>query len=607
MADVVRRTMEEMVPELEDLERRGYFNRDEIKQIMSRRRDFEYSLRRRAAIKTDFLRYVQYETSLEQLRKLRKKQRSIEGAATLADFCIIRRIHYIFERATRKFRGDLRLWSRWLRFCQTTGSSQRMSRVLTHALQLHQNCPALWSYAAAWEFEHNSNTVAARSLMQRGLRLCKWSEGLWHEYFRLELLYAARLAARRKVLGIGLQNEEKNEEIETKDTYNEVILKGSVAKVVYTNAIATIPKSLTFRAFFLEILDSVDLPDKQELYNFIINDILETFGNDSKALELCALRKLRSKYEVGGEMLTTEAVHDLLAPFESSNQNDNKSMQNGMISILEYMIKLSISKEDSITEVLMKRYRDLVLSIDQPSMHGDVVASKLGQRLGLGVRSAPISTISPASLRQKLCMEALEMNSIPKMKSLLSCLASGHDTANISLWLCALRLALSYGLELDEMAKLFVKCQEIDGKGSFIGGKGIPAACIFRAIWNQSGADEARKFYMRLLPLPLPGSEFIHAILDCEIANIHSIPKIKTKSLEGGTTLSAINRIRKCFEAGINGFGELDDELWFRYLHFEQEYGEGKAAASVHWRAVKRLRSPDSFVARVQMVQSGLH
>ena len=56
MADTVRYLMEEMIPELDDLERRGYFTRAELKQVVKRRQDFEYALKRRAAHKEDFLR-----------------------------------------------------------------------------------------------------------------------------------------------------------------------------------------------------------------------------------------------------------------------------------------------------------------------------------------------------------------------------------------------------------------------------------------------------------------------------------------------------------------------------------------------------------------------
>lgn len=56
MADTVRYLLEEMIPELEDLEERGYFTRAEIKQIVKRRTDFEYLLKRRAALKADYLK-----------------------------------------------------------------------------------------------------------------------------------------------------------------------------------------------------------------------------------------------------------------------------------------------------------------------------------------------------------------------------------------------------------------------------------------------------------------------------------------------------------------------------------------------------------------------
>lgn len=49
-------------------------------------------------------RYIEYESKLEELRSSRRKSRGISGKKALAEFCIIRRIHFIYERATRKFR-----------------------------------------------------------------------------------------------------------------------------------------------------------------------------------------------------------------------------------------------------------------------------------------------------------------------------------------------------------------------------------------------------------------------------------------------------------------------------------------------------------------------
>jgi hypothetical protein len=56
---------------------------------------------------------------------------------TLADFSIVRRIHFIFERAVRKFKTDLGIWTAWLEFCRSSNSNRRLSRVVARALQIH--------------------------------------------------------------------------------------------------------------------------------------------------------------------------------------------------------------------------------------------------------------------------------------------------------------------------------------------------------------------------------------------------------------------------------------------------------------------------------------
>lgn len=48
--------MEEMVPELEDIEAKGYFTKPEIREIVRQREKFEYALKRKTPTKADFLR-----------------------------------------------------------------------------------------------------------------------------------------------------------------------------------------------------------------------------------------------------------------------------------------------------------------------------------------------------------------------------------------------------------------------------------------------------------------------------------------------------------------------------------------------------------------------
>jgi U3 small nucleolar RNA-associated protein 6 len=73
---------------------------------------------------------VDYETKLEELRRLRKDAHGLGDGRkrSLADHAIVRRVHFIFQRATRKFRGDLALWAAWLQFCRDTGSARKLSQ-----------------------------------------------------------------------------------------------------------------------------------------------------------------------------------------------------------------------------------------------------------------------------------------------------------------------------------------------------------------------------------------------------------------------------------------------------------------------------------------------
>ncbi|CEG78377.1 hypothetical protein RMATCC62417_12995 [Rhizopus microsporus] len=155
--------------------------------------------------------------------------------------------------------------------------------------------PSLWIMAASWEHEHNSNIAAARTLMQRAIRLMPENQLLWHEYFRLELIYIEKIKLRRRILGIAEQSDEQKdieamevdakeedsiqlpaltgedvdswkedrgestkfklsaEEAKALEEANNPILKGLLSKIIYDNAIQAIPHHLEFREKFIDI------------------------------------------------------------------------------------------------------------------------------------------------------------------------------------------------------------------------------------------------------------------------------------------------------------------------------------------------------------------
>lgn len=124
--------LERMVGELDDLERRGLFTRREIAEVVKQRRKFEYRLKRPSPLKEDFLAYIEYETQLDALRRLRKNSLAREARKkmkkSVSDFAGVARIIEIYRMAVMRYKGDIDLWFRYLEFCRVRKNG-RMKKV----------------------------------------------------------------------------------------------------------------------------------------------------------------------------------------------------------------------------------------------------------------------------------------------------------------------------------------------------------------------------------------------------------------------------------------------------------------------------------------------
>lgn len=184
-------------------------------------------------------------------------------------------------------------------------------QVLAQLIRFHPKVPGVWIYAAAWEFDHNINVDAARSLMLSGLRVCPTSEDLWIEYLRMELTYLNKLKARKVALGedegslvrenitaVEKQWREENKDLfmsmgETRgdsdgssvetvsknklDLFRE---KGSnILETIYNGAIEALPSSFSLRKRVLEILEAMDLAHSEEMQSKILQDIKRDFAS----------------------------------------------------------------------------------------------------------------------------------------------------------------------------------------------------------------------------------------------------------------------------------------------------------------------------------------
>lgn len=161
----------------------------------------------------------------------------------MSDHSLVKRQFQIFERALKKFKSDVDLWIQYIQVAKREGARTLIGKVVARydmkisgrdgmtltcayrALQLHPNVPALYILGAAHEVE-NQSPSAARTLLQRGLRVNKESIELWTEYVRMEIGFAETMGRRWSVLGIDAREEERE------------IMEGGIAAAAVRHAVA---------------------------------------------------------------------------------------------------------------------------------------------------------------------------------------------------------------------------------------------------------------------------------------------------------------------------------------------------------------------------------
>ena len=210
-SDKARFYLERYVPELQEYERKEIFASKEITAIISKRSDFEHTLNARGSRPADYMRYATYEMNLNSLRKKRCKRL---GVKMTTSFNGTRTIFFILDRATKKFPGELSLWIQYIEYCRQEKAAKKLSKVFTAALRLFPREWNIWVLAAKCYVETEGDIGTARSYLQRGLRFCKAERRLYLEYAKLELVYLAKLAARRRILGLDEAHGQKTDDTE---------------------------------------------------------------------------------------------------------------------------------------------------------------------------------------------------------------------------------------------------------------------------------------------------------------------------------------------------------------------------------------------------------
>lgn len=370
MAEHVQAALDQMVAPLRDLMERSIFSESEVKAIVARRRESEYLLRRLAARKADFWRYIEAEQTLERLRQLRTLQRKRdhrksrqeddddldendkdengrEGAKKdkekqhIGDVHVVQLVHLLFVRAIRKFRSDLSFHLQHAEWCKQQKSWTRLGRVYAEALQVFPRQVGLWIEAASHEFFGPTSSIRnARILLQRGLRLNEESEELWVEYFSLELHYAQTLKGRRQILQPSQGDPAGSIDEAAKKEY-------MLPAIILRNAIRAKPDLVHFRLRFMDTCKR--FPNTDFLMESIQDSMKKDFASEPESWIARAL------YETQRQNRSVSGEHDA---DDDDDDNGKEDFNNG--SEMERPSKKARKvQDDSVLAVLREALSSL--------------------------------------------------------------------------------------------------------------------------------------------------------------------------------------------------------------------------------------------------------
>lgn len=346
MSAKVRYYLEQSVPELEDLQKKGLFDKHEINLIMRRRTDFEHRLSSRGSKPRDYTKYAEYESNVEKLRRKRYTRLSSVGLVntkpSISDWAYERRVSFIYDRAVQKFPNDFTIWEDYIRFARKQKMFKKIYKIYTQLLQLHPTSVASWISAANFEYEYVGSAKNARTLFQRALRFNQDSKKLWLTYTIFELSYITKLLTRRRILGLMTEKQQLEHEqseaksmgqddglIELPSVTNDELksqlntlpdadmnmlgnpetnpaLRGDIALTVFDVCIETLYKlkrNTNISEFefkydlcleFLSLMDKFDGLNREYLEQHVINYLMRQFQNEPSVVVLDVTLPIRN-------------------------------------------------------------------------------------------------------------------------------------------------------------------------------------------------------------------------------------------------------------------------------------------------------------------------
>ncbi|XP_015589192.1 U3 small nucleolar RNA-associated protein 6 homolog [Cephus cinctus] len=590
MAEFVEKRCEDMIPELEQMERIKLFDKNEIRGIAKKRKEYEYKIQRHTKCKEDYLRYIQYEMDLLKLVRQRRDKLGIGQKKSDIDYAIANKVNQLYTQAIHKFQDDVRFWIAYMKFCKHMRFHSSTSRMIGRMLQVHQDKPKCWHIAARWEIEENQNIQNARQYLLRGLHIHPDSRLLYADSFRLELDEAL------SKVGDSEMKDEKSDTVATgEDTMPDELKR---ANVIYLQAF----KRIKDIKFIIELLDiTKEYKNTEKLQNKIVSDMVQEYAHEPLMWDTMAKRELKGLVQPSSTMEVDSS--------EQSSLRDRISLCNEVYQTAVKKIK---------TEEMWSLYIECILEINHDTGSLPNFKKKL-------LRNALSQAHQAKKLREKYYLQWINMLNNEKkdentQKKLLEVLTWATEALpnSVNLWQARLRYHVILG-EDDNVATVFAKATKI------LREKALPlwrmkllhvqakspekTEEVFQAAMQGEPAiaRDMKPTYVEWLVLTknIQTARQVYDNLCLQPPSCLELHK-KMAAMELMQPEISLKNARRPHEMATLQFGKSHTDVWMDYINFEMNHGDPKRVAEIHRRAVKSLDSSlaEKFVTQFSLLKA---
>ncbi|KOC63457.1 U3 small nucleolar RNA-associated protein 6 like protein [Habropoda laboriosa] len=592
MAEFVEKRIEDMIPELEQMERIKLFDKNEIRGIAKKLKEYEYKIQRHTKTKEDYLRYIQYEMDLLKLIKQRRDKFGIAQKKSDIDHTITNKMNHLYRDAIFKFQDDIRFWIAYIKFCKHVHFHNSVSHILGRMLQVHQDKPKCWHVAARWELEESKNKQTARQFLLRGLHIHPTSQLLFIDAFKLEL---------EDVVISDQKNESIGDNAIPTGTDDDMTIGLKRAYIIYQQA----SKCIKDIKFIIELLNiTKEYKSTEKLQNKIVSDMIQEYAHEPLMWDTMARREL--------EGLIQPCLSETIMEVDSSEQTSLRDRITSCNKVYQTAVKKIKAEE------MWSLYIECLIEINQTAGSLPNFKRKL-------LKTALSQAHQAKKLKEKYYLHWINMLNVEKkdettekkLKEILS-IATETIPSSVSLWHARLRYLFASGDE-EEAETTFSKATQVLGEKSLSLWKikilHVQAKCpekteqIFQAALqgHPNFAQEIKPTYIEWLVLTksIQAARKVYDNLCLQPPFCLELHK-KMMELELMQPEVSIKHIRKCNEMSTLQFGKNNTSVWIHYITFEMKHGDPKKVGEIHRRAVKTLEPAltDSFISEYSLIKA---